>query len=802
MNTFLQDIRYAFRMLLKKPAFTAVALVSIALGIGANTAIFSLVNAVLLRPLPYPDADRLVMVWEDYKEIGFPRNTPAPANYVDWKTQNRTFEDMAAASQGPVNITGDGEPERVDAYLPTANFFQILGVKPLYGRVYTAEEDQPGSNRVAVMSYWLWHQRYGGDPQIVGKQIVVNDQPLTVIGVMPAQFQFPTVETALWIPPAFTPQTLARRGAHFLNVVGKLKPGVTVKQANADIQAITANIVKTYPGPAQGLQAFVLPMRDQFADTVSKSLIVLLAAVGCVLLVACANIANLLLARAAARNREIAVRTALGANRGRIVRQLLTESVLMAGIGAVLGIGLAQWSFVFLKKLVPADMTAFTSVKIDPKVFAFTLALSLITGIAFGLAPALHASRLDLNESLKQAGGRSGIGVQSWLRNSLVIAEVALSLVLLVGAGLMIKTIMTLQGVYSGFSAEQVLTVRTDLPSRKYAELQKRANFYKQVIERVKVLPGVVSVGYTTSVPLVWRGGTNGFEIEGKQPQPGMDANHRQISPDYFRTMSIPMRAGRTFNEFDGPDNQLVAIINETMAKQFWPGENPLNAHFKFGEGQPWLTVVGIVGDVKQMGLDVPVKAEMYFPYQQDDQGWCAPRNLAVRTTGDPKALAAAVTQAVWSVDKDQSVSNIRTMQEILDQEVSPRSTQMWLMTSFAILALLLASIGIYGVLSFAVAQRIPEIGVRMALGATQGNVLRMIVGQGMLLAAGGVGIGLVAAFLLTRLMSGLLYGVSATDPMTFGVVVAVLASVSLLACFIPARRATKVDPMVALRYE
>jgi putative ABC transport system permease protein len=584
--------------------------------------------------------------------------------------------------------------------------------------------------------------------------------------------------------------------------VGRLKKGATIKQAEADIETITANIKKTYPDYSQYLHAYVLPMRDQFADTVSKSLIVLLVAVGCVLLVACANIANLLLARAAARQKEIAVRTALGANRGRIVRQLLTESLVMAGAGGILGIVLAQFSFVFLKKLVPSDMTAFTSVKIDPKVFAFTLGLSLITGIAFGLAPALYSSRLDLNDALKQAGGRGATGGHNWLRNTLVIAEVALSLVLLIGAGLMIKTIINLNGVYSGFSAEKVLTLRTDLPAKKYADLRKRAAFYQQVIDRVRTLPGIVSVGYTTSVPLVWRGGTNGFEIEGKVPLPGMDANHRQISSDYFKTMSIPIRAGRTFNEYDGPDSQPVAMINETMARQFWSNENALGTRFRLSDESPWITVVGIAGDVNQMGLDVPVKAEMYFPYQQDSEAWCAPRHLVVRTTGNPKGLAAIVTQSVWSVDKDQPVSDIKTMQEILDEEVSPRSTQMWLMTSFAVLALLLASVGIYGVLSFAVAQRIPEIGVRMALGAQQTDVLKMIVGQGMILTISGVGIGLVAAFLLTRLMSGLLFGVNASDPTTFAIVVGVLAVVSFVACLIPARRATKVDPMVALRYE
>jgi len=803
MKSVWQDLRYAFRMLVKKPAFTAIALLSVALGIGANTSIFSLVNAVLLHPLPYADPDRLVMIWEDASEVGFPLNTPAPGNYVDWKNQNKTFEDISAATGTTYNITGDGEPENVEAYQPTANFFPLLGVKPLYGRTFTADEDKPGPVSVAVLSHWLWHQRYGGDPSIVGKQILLNDHKVTVIGVMPQDFQFPSIDIGMWVPAGFTPERLSTRSSHFLTVVGRMKHGVTIQQARADIAAITEHIRQIDPEHSEHLKSKVVPMHEQFADPkTSWGLIVLLIAVGCVLLIACANIANLLLARAASRYREIAVRTALGANRWRIVRQLLTESLLMAAIGGLLGVALAKWSFIFLKKLVPNDMTAFSTIKIDPKVFLFTLGLSMITGIAFGLAPALQATRVDLSEALKQGGGRSGIGGHNKMRSALVITEMAISVVLLVGAGLMIKTILKLQDIYSGFNPEQVLTIRTNLPEQKYSTVQKRAEFYSDVLRRVKRLPGVVSDGYTMGVPLTWRGGTNSFTIEGKTPVDGMDACHRQVSPDYFRTMGIPLLAGRFFDEHDGPDSQQVTIINETMAKQFWGNDNPVGTRIKFYGDQPWITVVGVVGDVKQMGLDVPVKAEMSFPYTQDQWAWTRPRDLVVRTTGDPKALVSAIRSEIWAVDKDQPLANIRTMQEIVDEDVSSRRIQMWLLAAFAVLALLLASVGIYGVLSYAVTQRIPEIGVRMALGARRIDVLGMIIGHGMALAGAGIAIGLVAAFVLMRSLASLLYGVDATDPTTFGIVIGVLSVVALLACFIPARRATKVDPMIALRYE
>jgi putative ABC transport system permease protein len=809
MEILWQDLRFGFRQLLGKPGFATIATLSLALGIGANTAIFSLVDAVLLRPLPFHDPDRLVMVWEDAAKIGFPRNTPAPANYADWKRQNRVFEDMAALNWRSFNLTDEGEPERVEAQAVTANFFPLLGVKPELGRGFTEEEDQPGRNNVALISYGLWQRRFGGDPGLIGKEITLDGQKHTVIGVAPPGLQFLSKETGLWVPMAFSPQELANRGGHYLTVVARMKPGVTLQQARADVAAIMQRINRDNPVSWSGFElgSVVISMREQLAGDVRPALITLLVAVGFVLLIACANIANLLLSRGAARYREIAVRAALGAGRRRIVRQLLTESVLLAVAGGAAGLLFAWLSFSFLKQIIPDGMALNAGVRIDARVFAFTLLLSLLTGIIFGLAPALQAVKVDLNEALKQSGGRSGVGAgHRRFRSALVVVEVALALVLLVGAGLLIKAFLRLRSLDIGVNPDNVLTLRTTLPRNKYGELPNRDAFYRQVLERVRALPGVVSAGYTTAMPLTWKGGTNSFTVEGREQAPGQDAQSRQVSTGYMETMGVKLREGRFFDERDGAQAQPVAVINETMARQFWQGENALGKRFKLGSvdsQNPWVMVVGVIGDIKEMGLEAPAKAEMFFPYQQLPRMlWNMPRDLAVRTTGDPMSVAAAARQAVWSVDGAQPVSNIRTMDEILSEEVAQRRIGMTLLAAFAALALLLASLGIYGVLSYAVAQRAQEIGVRMALGAGRGDVLRMVLADGMRLAMAGVVIGLGASFALTWLMAGLLFGVSASDPLTLGGVTMLLIAVAMAACFIPARRATKVDPMIALRCE
>jgi putative ABC transport system permease protein len=809
METLIKDIRYGVRGLLKRPGFTAIALITLALGIGANTAIFSVVNAVLLRPLPFRDPDQLVIVWEDATFAGFPRNTPAPANYVDWKTQNQSFVDMAASHETSFNLTGDGEPERVAAYSVSSNFFPLFGVQPLLGRSFSDGEDRPGANKVAVLSYSLWQSRYGGDRQILNRDIQLNGEKHTVVGVMPASFQFFESEVRLWTPLALDQEDWANRGGHFLKVVARLKPGVTIAQAQADMNAVMHRIAVDHPDETMEgkLGAIVMPMREQMVGEARGSLIVLLVAVAFVLLIACANVAGLLLARAVGRRREIALRIALGAGRSRVIRQLLTESLLLAGVAGVLGSLLAYWSFTFLQGLVPEEMALSTPLNLDTRILAFTLLVSIVTGIIFGLVPALQAANIDLNDALKQSSTRTTSTGR--LRSAMIVFEVALSLVLLVGAGLLIQTLFQLFRQYSVLEPEKVLTMRTILPREKYKEAQQRDNFYQQVLQRVEHLPGVVSAGYSTSIPLAWKGGTSGFYPEGLQsPIPGMayDSNHRQVSTNYLQTMNVPLRSGRYFESSDNAQSMPVAIINETMARQYWPGENALGRRFKLGGPEetdvPWVQIVGIVADIRQMGLDEPVKAEMYFPYQQGQMIWYTPRDLAIRTTGDTSGLVGSVRQAIRDVDPDQPVSNVATMAEVLGTEAAQRRMGMIMLVGFASLALLLASLGIYGVLAYFVTQHTPEIGVRQALGATPRNILFLVLKKGMGLTLAGIVIGLIGAFVLTRLMSSLLFGVNASDPLTFVTVPLVLGLVALFACLIPARRATRIDPLVALRYE
>jgi putative ABC transport system permease protein len=807
VETLIRDLRYAVRGLLKQPAFTFIAVCSLALGIGANTAIFSLVNAVLLRPLNFHDADRLVMVWEDMSVIGFPRSDPAPGTFHDWKTQQTSFEDMASLDPRNVNLTGDGEPERITTFGVTANLFPLLGVTPLVGRNFSAEEDRAGGNKVAIISYGLWQRRYGGEQSVIGRGIMLDGQKYEVVGVMPRNFQLMQSYTGIWVPAAFSDKQLADHDNHFVTVIARLKSGVTLEQADADIKNITQRIVKEHPEEMEGIGSTVVPLREQLTGNVRRPLILLLVAVALVLLIACANITGLLMSRATGRRKEIALRTALGARRGRVVRQLLTESVLLASAGGLLGLLVAWWSFNLLKELIPGGMRLATRLEIDLPVLVFALAVSVLTGIVFGLVPALQASKVDLNEALKQGHGRTGAWARGGkLRSTFIVAQIALALILLIGAGLLMQTVFNLRDQYSGFQPAKLLTLRTALPNYKYGELPKRAAFFDQVLERVTNLPGVISAGYTTAVPLQWKGGANGFTIEGRQPEPGVfyNAIHRQISVNYFRTMGVTLRQGRNFEESDNQQSMPVAMVNETMARQYWPAGDCVGKRFKFGiENAPWITIVGVVGDVRQIGMDAPVKAEMYLPYRQvRTHFWYAPRDLVIRTNGDPLSLVGAVRQEIHAVDPDQPISNIATMDQLLVEETGPRRLGMFLLIGFAGLALLLASLGIYGVLSFFVAQQTPEIGVRMALGAQQGSILGLVLKKGMALTVAGVAIGLIAAFALSRLMVSLLFGVSANDPLTFGAIALLLMLVAFLACYIPARRATKIDPLVALRYE
>ena len=809
MDHLIRDVRFALRTMVRKPGFTAVAIVIMALGIGANTAIFSLVRAVLLRPFPFANPERLVLVWEDAAFVGFPKNTPAPANYADWKARNEVFEDMAAVTNRDFNLTGDGEPEKVYAYAIVGSFFPVLGVEPALGRVLTGEDDQPKSGKVAVISYSLWQSRYGGDRALVDRDILLDDEKYTVVGVMPRGFQFLDPDIRLWVPSGFTPQQLANRGSHFLQVVARMKPGVTLDQANSNIKTITAQIAHDNPDQAGRLDANVISLSEELTGETRRPLLVLLVAVAFVLLIASANLANLLLSRSLGRSKEVAVRTALGATRGRLVRQLITESVLLSLAGGVAGVVVAVGSFAFLRQLIPAGLSLFVDLRLDTMVLVFTLALSAITGMVFGLAPALQLSRVDLNEALKQGGGRTSLSAgHRRLQNTMIIGEVALAMVLLVGAGLLIKTFARLRDQYSSLRPESVLSLRTTLPESRYKDPQRRFTFYEQVLERVTAMPGVVAAGYTTSVPLDWKGGTNGISIEGRAAERGIhyDANHRQISPDYFKAMGIALRKGRLFSDGDNTRSLAVAIVNEAMANEFWPGEDVLGKRFKLGRPdskQPWIEIIGVVANIKQMGAEAAVKAEMYFPYQQvSDQPWYAPRDLIIRTAVDPISLVPTVTARVHEVDAAQPVSNIRTMKEVLGKEFGQRETGTTLLAVFAALAMGLAGIGLYGVMSYFVSQRIPEFGVRMALGAQSRDILWLVLKRGMGLALAGLAIGFAASFALTRLMRSLLFEVSASDPIVFASIALLLAAVAFAACVTPALRATKVDPMVALRYE
>jgi putative ABC transport system permease protein len=802
-----QDLRFGVRMLVKSPGVTLIAILTLTLGIGANTAIFSLIDAVLLRPLPFQDAERLVMVWEDAPKIGYTSIPLAPADYVDIKAQNKSFEDVATFTLEPYNVTGGGEPERIVAQQITANLFPLLGTQPMLGRNFLPEEDRPGGGKAVILSYGFWRRRFGGDSNVVGKDLLLDDQRYTVIGVMPQGFQLLSKETSLWTPKAFTSKELANRDESYLTLIARLKPGISVGQARSDIGALVERISQDSHRRNIGLTSSVIPLRQQVAGEIRLPLIVLLVAVGFVLLIACANIANLLLSRGAARYKEIAVRTALGAHWGRIVRQLLTESILLAVIGGAAGLACALASFTFLRQIIPDSLSLGTGLKLNLTVLVFTMLVSVVTGAVFGLAPALQGTRVDLNEALKQNSGRSGSNTgHNRLRAALVVAEVALALVLLVGAGLLIKTFIHLRGLEMGFRPDNLLTLRTELSRQKYSGLPKRAAFYQEVLSRVRVIPGVVSAGYVTAVPMVQKWGSSSFSVEGKEAVSGQDALSRQVSPGYMETVGMTLRRGRYFDEHDGTQSERVAVINETMARRFWGEKEPMGSRFKIGgadSSRPWMRVVGVVADIKEMGLEVSPKATMFFPYtQMAESFWNTPREMAIRVAGNEMSVSSAVRQAIWSVDGDQPVSNIRSMNEILGEEVAQRRVIMMLLGTFAAIALLMAAIGIYGVLSYAVSQRTQEIGVRMALGAQPRDMLRLIVSRGLALVGLGVVVGLVASFALTRLMKGLLVGVSPTDPLTFGVIALLLIGVAMVACYVPARRATRIDPLIALRCE
>ena len=813
MESLIQDLRYGARMLLNQPGFTVVAVIALALGIGANTAIFSVVNAVLLRPLNYKDSDRLVQINHNYPKLDL-KASVSGSGYAYYRDQCDAFEAIGAMTSWPVNLTESGDPERLLGMAITHTFLPMLGIEPARGRVFTPDEDQPGHNRVVVLSDGLWRRRFAGDANLVGNTIKLNGENYTVIGVMPPSFQFGrefAQQIDLFSPIALTPEQLDpnRWRSEFLFVVAKLKAGVTLEQAQAEMDGIAANVRREYfgGGDANDPSSWGLllrSLREIVVGDIRPALLVLLAAVAFVLLIACANVANLLLARAALRQKEIAIRAALGAGRGRVIRQLLTESILLAAIGGAIGLALAQWGIRALLSLNEDRIPRAGEIGIDARVLLFTAGVALLTGVLFGLFPAMQTSKSDLHAVLKE-GGRSGSARRS-VHGLFVVAQVALALVLLVGAGLLLKSFSKLQEVDPGFNPAHLLTMQVSLPAAKYRDPQQIDAFFQRALEKIKALPGVQSAGVSTSVPMSGVNTAGSFGIEGRTTAPGEMApwgNRWFAGASYFQTMGIPLLKGRYFDDRDVRDAPQVAIIDETMERKFWPDENPIGKRIGFQrdpQGNPiWREVVGVVGHVKHRGLEGESPAQYYIPHRQSPASGVF---LVARTAVEPASMAGAVRASIQEVDRELPVFRVTTMERMVADSMTQRRFAMTLLGVFALVALTLSSVGLYGVMSYSVTHRTNEIGIRMALGARAADVLGMVVGQGMRLSIAGVGIGLGGAFVLTRVMRSLLFGVSASDPLIYAAMALVLAAVSLLACFVPARRATKVDPIEALRYE
>jgi putative ABC transport system permease protein len=812
-----QDLRFGARMLLRNPGFTVVAICTLALGIGANSAIFSVVNAALLEPLPYPNSERLVMVWGNFERLNMTRLGASAQEFLDYKNQNKIFSEVAAYQPRTFNLINSDEPERIGGARVSPSLFTLLATQPLVGRALLEEENRAG--RVAVLSHRLWQRCFNSNRALIGKSISLDGESYTVVGVMPQGFQFPlsepydTERAEVWIPLAFSPEDLSDRGQYSFRMIARLRPGISLEQARSEMQTIGQRFEQEYPhtyrgpkGEDGGWHVTVTTLQDEVVGNARLFLLMLLGVVGFVLLIACANIANLWLARATTRQREVAIRKALGASRTRLVRQFLTESVMLAVVGGGLGLMLAMWGVRLLIAASPRGIPRLSEAGLDVRVLGFTLGVSLLTGLLFGLVPALQSSGVELSESMKESSkSATNSSARQRLRGFLVVCEVALALVLLIGAGLLIKSFWRLLDVDPGFNRENVLTMQMALPPSRYTDAKEKANFYGQLLERVKALPGIESASITTALPL--SGSTFGgpFSIEGRpldMTGKPVHAYVRTIAPDYFKVMGIRLSRGRDFSAEDTDKSVPVVIINEAFARGFFATGEAVGQRIKLGapgSPRPWMLIAGIVNDVKSDGLDAEATPEMYVPYSQNT---ASTMTLVARTVSNPARSVAAVRSAVQAIDENQPVYNIRTMEQLLNASIAQRRLNMMMLGAFALIALLLATSGIFGLMAYTVAQRTHEIGIRMALGAQRGDILRLIFGQGMSLTMIGLGLGLVAAFVLTRLMSGLLFGVSATDPLTFLSIALLLAVVALIACYIPARRAMKVDPMIALRYE
>ena len=814
MRPWLQDLRYALRMLRKTPGLTAVIVLSLAIGIGANSAVFSVVDALLLRPLPYPQPERLAAIWLHSPGIGIFRDWPSPGQYVDIRSENHSFEEVSISRLTSWTITSLTEPQQVNGMRTSSNLLRMLGAKPLFGRLLLPEDDVPGKTLVAVLSYPLWTRLFNSDRQIVGKTIALNGGQFVVAGVLKPEFRLntevmpaegPGDNLEIFLPLPLGADAAQRRGDENYNLMARLKPGVSVRQAQADIDIIAARIrEKDKRGRTFGMH--VTGLLDQVVGDVRRALLVLLGSVALVLLSACANVANILLTRAAAREKEVAIRTALGAGWQRLVRQLLTESVLLAVLGGAAGLLIAKWSLYIVRAINPGNIPRLDEIGINSGVLVFTFGVSLVTGILFGLAPVWRAIKVDLNTSLK-SGGRSsqsdgGLGVgRHRLRGLLVVCELALSLMLLIGAGLLIRSFVELQNVPPGFATDHVLSMQVAAAGPKYRQSKAVIQFYNQIAERIVHLPGVVSEGVVSALPFTGSVGWGGINVEGFKPAPGQElqVDLRVASADYFRTMEIPLRSGRFFSEHDTEDAQQVAIVDDRFARRFWPNESAVGKHVWFDHPDKPITIVGVVGTVKHYGLDTEGKIAVYFPHQQDAGSGMF---LVARTSSDPAVFSAAIVREIHAVDSRVAVYQVGTMQDRLYSSLARQRFASTMLGAFALFALILAAIGVYGVMAYLVSQSTHDIGLRVALGAQPGNIIGMVMGQGMKLAAFGLAAGLIGASALTRVMASLLFGVSATDGLTFAGVTVLLALIALLAIYIPARRATRVDPIVALREE
>jgi putative ABC transport system permease protein len=802
IGNLMQDVRYAVRTFTKQPGFVAVAVLTLALGIGANSAIFSVIYGVLLKPLALKEPERVVKLWESMAN-GFQGSVSFP-NLKDWREQNSLFSQLAAFQFANVSLQAGDSPERVRAATVTAEFFEVMGTPPQLGRVIAAGEDQAGRARVVVLSHQLWQRSFAGDPGIIGRDIQLGGETFSVIGVMPASFRFPARTTELWIPLVILPQQAASRGNHAWLVIGRLKDGVTLSQAQGQMNVIARRIEEQYPDQQTGRGVLLIQLQEETVRNIRPALLMLLAAVGFVLLIACTNVANLLLARAAVRGREMAIRTALGAGRVRIIRQLLTESLILSACGGLFGLLFAYLGLNALLKLATGILPRAHEVTLDNRVLIFTMLLSLLTGIIFGLAPALHTSKIDLQSSLKEGGAAAGTQQRTWLRSLLVVFEVAAALILLIGASLLIKSFARLQQTDSGLQTENVLTMGLTLPNAKYPTAQASNTFHRQLLERVSGLPGVISTGIISKLPLQDFGYNGTVNIEGQPPLPAgqtIFVEYRAVSADYFRTFGIPLIAGRFVNERDQAGTAPVVVVNQTFVKQLLNDQDALGKFVVLDNTK--YQIVGVVGDVRQSGLTRTARPEMFWHYPQVPYtDLRSSVSLVARTATEPTSVVAAIRREVQAIDPGQPIHNVKTMNEVVADSVADRRLNMLLLGVFAAVALVLALVGVYSVMSYQVAQHTREIGIRIALGAQTRDVLKLVLGQGLLLTLAGIAIGIGGAFALTRLMENLLYGVQATDTLVFSTVPLLLILIALLACCIPARRAARVDPLIALRYE